>query len=90
MFNVNGDIIEYDGKPFAVITAGLSGFRMDAVDALNSLDEFHAERVNELAKEERADDLTKVEAKINDAIDTWSITETAGASLLHEIRAVLE
>lgn len=41
MFNVNGDIIEYDGKPFAVIISNKpTGFRMDAVDKLNDFGQF--------------------------------------------------
>jgi len=55
MFNVNGDVIEYDGKPFAVITARLSGFRMDAVDALNKLDMFSADDVNDILTELECD-----------------------------------
>lgn len=36
MLTIVGDVIEYDGKPFAIITAPLSGFRMDAIDWLNT------------------------------------------------------
>jgi len=53
MFQVKGDIIEYDGKPFAVITAPLSGFRMEAVDTLNAHDEYLLERVEELTTRRR-------------------------------------
>ncbi len=89
MFHVNGDIIEYDGKELAVITAKLSGFRMDAVDAINNYDNFLDERVNQTVKEERIDDLSSIEHVINEAIDNWLITEKVGAHLLENIRAAL-
>lgn len=56
MLTVVGDVIEYDGKPFAIITAPLSGWRMDAIDMVRDYDIFLEDVVSEIVSEERSDD----------------------------------
>lgn len=37
MFRVIGDVLEYDGKPFAVVTMPLSGQQITAIEALEGI-----------------------------------------------------
>jgi len=57
MFRVIGDVIECDGKPFAVVTAPLSGQQLDAIDALNG--------IGFLTETEYSDTLHEIKADVN-------------------------
>ena len=89
MFQVKGDVIEFDGKPFAVITAPISGFRMEAVDALNNYDTFIEERVDFHVAEARADDMREVKDAINNAVDEVWLYEPHAEYLITAIKEAL-
>ena len=53
MLTIVGDVIEYDGKPFAVITMPLSGVRIEAVKAIKRLGESRRFEMRRYLKEEK-------------------------------------
>lgn len=55
MFQVIGDTIYFHGQPLAVITMPLSGLKLEAVDALNQVDYYPGETVEDILKEVKAD-----------------------------------
>jgi hypothetical protein len=90
MFHVDGDTILYDGKPFAVITAGLSGFRMEAVDAINHYESFLEQHISDRIDEERADD-TKCVLEVVERAETEAWFPGPFVEWLErELRAVLK
>lgn len=74
MFRVDGDIIEYDGKPFAVITMPLCGDKIDAIDALNGQNWLYATEAETMLKETMADVNQSVTILIDNA---WLPGDTA-------------
>jgi len=64
MFQVIGDEIYYDGRVLAVITAPLSGWRMDALDAIGLIEHYSAREVADIIREIKAG----VNQVVNDAL----------------------
>ena len=87
MLTIVGDTIEYDGKPFAIITAPLCGWRMDAIDCVNNHDDFLGEIVEGVTEEKRADDVNKFRKIINHAVDNYWLNKDIAKHMHNEITA---
>lgn len=88
MLTIVGDVIEYDGKPFAIITTPLSGWRLDAIDCVNNYDLFLDEIVEETTEEKACDFRRDAIKIIDDAVETLWLSPEIADHLRDEIAGV--
>jgi len=88
MLTIVGDVIEYDGKPFAIITAPLSGWRLDAIDCVNNHDLFLDGVVEELAEEKACDFRNDAIKIIDSAVETLWLSPEIADHLRDEISGI--
>jgi len=90
MLTVVGDVIEYDGKPFAVITAPLSGWRMDALDCANNYDMFLDSVIDETVDEHLSDIVDAFMEAIEEAESSWTLHTSAADWMRSKVKELLK
>lgn len=90
MFEVKGDVIEYEGKPVGFLTLPIGGLRMTVVDAFNNYEDFIADHVDAAVREQLADDKRAVLDVIERAQDDIWMPEEWAEWLKSAIKTGLE
>ncbi len=86
MFRVIGDVIECDGKPFAVVTAPLSGQQLDMIDALNGIGFLTETEYGDALEEIKSDVNRVVSEALTAAKDELWLTEALTETLTERVQ----